>query len=157
MVIPQWLYRLAMSLWPDMHTLAMLLVAKQLRRTVMQIDRSLYDDPDEGHTSCCSRISAYSRYAIDVFVYVMIVVDLVVAVLDGMHLAPDIATPIMVLLQACYFAGMGYLFSKQARVAVPSSTSPSLVTYPPAVPFSTSPPHHPLPRVPSSPPPRARG
>jgi len=141
-VIPHWTYRLTQSLFIDIHMLAMLVVARQLRRTIAQIHTR--HDPARSPTSlseksgatpkvgsvseiwsgACHRCSSWLRRRcrgwachslIDLFVVLFAIADVSVALLDSNYQIVDALVILMFVLQTLFFLFMGVLYYQQAR------------------------------------------
>jgi len=140
-VIPHWTYRLTQSLFTDVHMLAMLVVARQLRRTIAQIHRrqsparspttlseksatlkvvSVGDAFSGARQWCrswrrrrCHRWACHSL--IEIFVVLFAIADISVALLDSNYQIVDALVILMFALQTLFFLFMGVLYYQQAR------------------------------------------
>ena len=85
-MLPHWGYRVSFSLFADLHMIAMLVVSKQLRHTIRQIDRSFSIDGDE-FDAFSNAIMLCKRYALDIFVYAVVIGDVAFAILDSLRMS----------------------------------------------------------------------
>lgn len=90
-LLPHWASRLTISVYQDIHMIALLLVSKQLRRTVEQINKFRTVSADElgSHNPCRAFCNEHGNTLLDVVVGIFILIELAIAILDANFGAPE--------------------------------------------------------------------
>ena len=110
-IMPHYVYRVSFSLFNEIHMLAMLLVSKQLRRTIEQIN--VMGANEDGNTRSCFKRHIHGFIA--ALVVIACLYDFAIACLDSTYQSDFSLTVIIYIFNVLFFGSMGYYYYRQGN------------------------------------------